>query len=113
MNQTKVYSYQGIEMIHIAEFAKLTNRSIPSTRHLIEQGNSIRKMKFFRDRSRIMIPVAELTGYPLKSGQSIFHYVKQADGSYKKEFCTTCSFSTEFCEARKVAEELVVPKGDD
>ena len=46
----KVYTIRGIEMIHIAEFAQLTGRSIQSTRHLVEDGNKVRKLKFFRDR---------------------------------------------------------------
>ena len=93
---------QGIEMIHIAEFANITHRSIQSTRHLVEDGNVIRKMKFFRDRSRIMIPAAELYGYPLvKAGHSeyeraIYHYkeVYHEDGTctFEKVLCKECSF---------------------
>lgn len=118
----KIYTLQGIEMIHISEFARITHRSIQSTRHLVEEGNVIRKMKFFRDRSRIMIPAAELWGYPLvKAGHSdysrnIYHYkeVYKEDGTctFEKVLCPECSFGGQ-CEARKKAEELIVPKGDD
>lgn len=117
----KIYSLNNIEMIHIGEFAKITHRSIQSTRHLLEDGNVVRKMKFFRDRSRLMIPVAELYGYPfVQAGHSeyeraIFHYVEvqQADGSlrFEKTLCPRCSYGDP-CDARKKAEELVVPEGD-
>lgn len=118
LSDCKVYTIHNIDMIHIAEFAKLTHRSIQSTRHLIEDGNVVRKMKFFRDRSRLMIPVTELYGYPLvQAGHSpgiraIYHY-KMVDGSFKRTLCTECSYGASPCELRKVADALVVPKGDD
>lgn len=114
----KIYTIHNIEMMHIAEFAQLTDRSIRSTRHLIEDGNKIRKMKFFRDRSRLMIPVKELWGYPLiKAGycsglRNVYHYVKNEDGTVSKELCQECSFSDHVCKARQEAEDLVVPEGD-
>ena len=117
----KVYTLGGIDMIHIAEFANITNRSIQSTRALIEKGNVVRKLKSYRDRSRLMIPVAELYGYPLvKAGHSegvrqIFHYadVQHEDGSVtiEKVLCTRCTYDMG-CEARKAADELDVPEGD-
>ena len=114
----KVYTIYGIPMIHIAEFAKLTHRSIQSTRHLIEDGNVVRKMKFFRDRSRLMIPVTELYGYPLvQAGHSpgiraIYHY-KEVGGSFERTLCTECSYSSLPCELRRTADTLHVPEGDD
>lgn len=121
LEKVKIYTLQGIDMMHITDFTTLAHRSNQSTRHLIEDGNVIRKMKFFRDRSRLMIPVAELFGYPLvKPGHSeyeraIYHYniVTKEDGTQDIEriLCTECSFGN-MCEARKVAEELIVPEGD-
>lgn len=117
LDTCKVYTIQGIEMIHIAEFAAITHRAIQSTRHLIEDGNVVRKMKFFRDRSRLMIPVKEIFGYPLvKAGHSpgprqIFHYAYDENGQLQKVFCPTCTFG-DMCEARREAEELIVPEGD-
>ena len=112
---------QGIGMMHITDFTTLTHRSNQSTRHLIEDGNVIRKMKFFRDRSRLMIPVAEMFGYPLvKPGHSeferaIYHYgiVTKEDGTQDidRVLCKECSYGN-MCEARKKAEELIVPEGD-
>lgn len=119
--QAKIYTLQGIDMMHITDFTTLTHRSNQSTRHLIEDGNVIRKMKFFRDRSRLMIPVAELFGYPLvKPGHSeferaIYHYniVTKEDGTQDIErvLCKDCSYGN-MCEARKKAEEMTVPEGD-
>ena len=117
LDSCKVYTLHNIQMIHIAEFAAITHRSIQSTRHLIEDHISIRKMKFFRDRSRIMIPVAELYGFPLTDKgyatglRNIYHYVLK-DGQFVKELCQTCTFSNEWCSARREAEELIVPEGD-
>lgn len=122
LKKCKIYTIYGIDMIHIAEFADITQRSIQSTRHLVEEGNVIRKMKFFRDRSRIMIPIAELYGYPLvKAGHSdyeraIYHYkeVEHEDGTctFERTLCLECSFGNK-CAERMAAEDLVVPKGDD
>lgn len=70
----------GIEYIHIQDFAALTGRSKQAIRRLIEDGNSVRRMKATRDRSRLMIPVMELVGYPFvnqgkqMNGTDIYHY---------------------------------------
>lgn len=117
LDTVKIYTFKNIEMMHITDFTTLTHRSNQSTRHLIEDGNTIRKLKFFRDRSRLMIPVAELWGYPLiQPGHSgykrdIYHY-KNVDGEIKKVLCEQCTFGTEWCAERKIAEELVMPEGD-
>lgn len=117
LKDCKIYTLDDIAMIHISEFAQITGRSIQSTRHLIEDGNKVRKMKFFRDRSRLMIPLTELWGYPLVDAgycsgpRNVYHYVRQEDGTLKRELCQECSFG-EGCDARKTADALVVPEGD-
>ena len=115
----KVYTIRGIEMMHIAEFTQLTGRSIQSTRHLIADGNTVRKSKCFRDRSRLMIPVKELWCFPLigpgycSGPRSIYHYVKNADGTVSKELCQECSFGADSsCKVRQEADNLIVPEGD-
>lgn len=116
LSKCKVYTISGIDMIHISEFAHITHRSVQSTRHLIEDGNTIRKMKFFRDRSRLMIPVSEIEGYPLvQAGHSdgvraIYHY-QLVDGKYERVLCKACSYE-EPCDARTKADALIVPEGD-
>lgn len=117
LDTCKVYTIHGIEMIHIAEFANITHRSIQSTRHLIYDHIGIRKMKFFRDRSRVMIPVKELYGFPLTDKgpitgvRNIYHY-KLVGGKFQKVLCEKCTFTDAWCEERKAAEELFVPEGD-
>lgn len=117
LDKCKVYTIHGIEMIHIAEFAAITNRSIQSTRHLIYDHIGVRKMKFFRDRSRVMIPLKELYGFPLTDKgvstglRNIYHYHLE-DGEFKKVLCEQCTFGSGFCPERKAAEELIVPEGD-
>ena len=117
LSQCKVYTLNGIDMIHISEFARITGRSIQSTRHLIEDHITIRKMKYFRDRSRLMIPVTELYGFPLTDAgystgpRNIYHYVL-SDGKFVKELCEQCTYGEGVCEARKKADELIVPEGD-
>ncbi len=117
-----IYTIQGIPMVHIADFAYALNRSVTSTRRLVEKGNSIRKLKAMRDRSRLMIPVVEMTGYPfVASGpgkeKRIFHYKPfKTEGAsesviYKKVFCERCTYGTG-CDERLRAEELNCPKGD-
>lgn len=117
LDSCKVYTLKGIEMIHIAEFARITHRSIQSTRHLIYDHIGVRLMKYYRDRSRVMIPIKELYGFPLTDKgpavgvRNIYHY-KLVDGEFQKVLCTQCTFSDTFCPERQAAEDLVVPEGD-
>lgn len=112
-----VYNIHNIDMVHISEFALALNRSVQSTRHLIEEGNSVRKLKAFRDRSRLLIPTSEIYGYPFTGTGSrnkergIFHYVALEGGRFEKRFCSECTFG-EPCEARKAADAVNCPKGD-
>lgn len=117
LDTCKVYTIGGVEVIHIAEFARITHRSIRSTRHLIEDHVAMRLMKYYRDRSRVMIPVKELYGYPLTDKgpaaglRNIYHY-KLVDGEFQKVLCEKCTFTNEWCDERRAAEELVMPEGD-
>ena len=58
------YNINGIIYLHIQQFVDVIGRSQQSTRHLLNEGNSARRMKYFRDGLRIMIPVTELVGFP-------------------------------------------------
>lgn len=117
LKDCKVYTIHGIDMIHISEFAEITHRSIQSTRHLIEDGNKVRKLKFFRDRSRLMIPVIEITGYPLIDPgytdlqRNIYHYAYDENGDLVRTLCKECTFGDR-CEERRKADDLAVPEGD-
>ena len=118
LDSCKVYTIHNIEMIHIAEFANITHRSIQSTRHLIYDHIGIRTMKFFRDRSRVMIPIAELYGFPLTDKgpvtgtvRNIYHY-RLIDGEFVKTLCEQCTFGTQPCAERQTADNMIVPEGD-
>ena len=112
-----IYTIHGIEMTHISEFAAALSRSVTSTRHLVEDGNTIRKLKAFRDRSRLMIPISEIYGYPFiergpGNNRKIFHFRKLEGERYKKYLCDKCTFG-HGCEERKIADAVNCPKGDD
>ena len=128
-----VFNINGIDYLHIQGFADIIGRSQQSTRHLIDDGNSVRRMKAFRDRSRLMIPVAELVGFPFvnqgkqTTGQDIYHYkaydaneqevpaldaLNRNDVHWKREFCAQCTFSQDKCILRVLADGLTVPQGD-
>ncbi len=113
----KVYTLKGIPMMHVREVSESLGLSKQWLRRLMLDGNVIRKMKFYRDRSRLMIPIAELEGFPFLDkgkptiGVQIYHYVFK-NGEWVREICKTCSYTEELCEARKKAEALVVPEGD-
>lgn len=111
----KIYTIHNIDMIHISEFTQFTNRSVTSVRYLIENGNVVRKLKSFRDRSRLMIPLTELYGYPfVRQGSAmgkreIYHYNNKGE----EVICPICSYTQEMCNERKRADALECPKGDD
>lgn len=113
----RVYTLNNIDMVHIRTFAEVCGRSIQSTRYLIEQGNVIRKMKAFRDRSQLLIPITELKGYPfVKQGtamgsKEVYHYVQVAEDKWEAQICPLCTYADK-CEARKIADEAVIPQGD-
>lgn len=117
---SRVYELKGIPMIHIAEVSALLGMSKQGLRHLIEDGNAIRKMKAYRDRSRLMIPIAEIEGYPFIErghqspiGLPIYHYhYNKETGTFERKPCQACTYTNEFCLARQRAEDLVVPEGD-
>lgn len=120
LDSCKVYTIGGVEVIHISEFARITHRTVQSSRHLVEGDNTaVRKMKAFRDRSRLMIPIIEIFGYPLtssgqggcKNQRNIYHYAYDENGELQKTFCEKCTFG-EPCEARQKADALVLPEGD-
>lgn len=113
----RVYTLEGVDMIHIAEFSDLLGRSVQSTRRIIENGNAVRKLKSYRDRSRLMIPVSEITGYPfVNAGHSdnareIFHFRFVEDGKVERYFCEKCTYG-QGCEERIKADAAIIPEGD-
>lgn len=113
----------GTKYIHISDASRLTGRSIQSFRHLLLEGNTVRRMKAIRDRSRILIPIAELKGFPFRTAfnylndddddvtmkgpaYNIYHYV-ETDDVYTYAVCPKCSAGEE-CDCAKEARELNV-----
>lgn len=129
-----IYTIEDVDYLHIQQFVDLIERTQQSTRHLIEDGNSIRRMKARRDRSRLLIPVIELLGYPFVNsgkqlnGRDIYHYVPyNKDGTvfkgdvrtafaegviWKRELCEACTYTLDKCLNRSLADSLEVPAGD-
>lgn len=114
----RVYTYEGIPMVHISTFAAATRHGLPVTRTLltrervigeVEGGVSKRRpVKYFRDGVTVWIPVAEITGYPFIRGTQVFHY----DMNGEKHLCEICTYTNGRCQAAQEAEDLVMPVGD-
>lgn len=108
---------QFVPYVHISVYAQATNHSMGATRSLLERhrvpngegGISKRRpLKYIRDGSTLWIPTIEITGYPFIKGTNVYHYTE--DG--KRYLCEKCTFTTELCEAAKIAEDLQVPESD-
>jgi hypothetical protein len=117
MKNLRVYTYEGIPMVHISAFASATSHDITSTRALLSKVPVIdgeggqrkrRPLKYFRDRSTLWIPTAEIKGYPFTRGTSVYHY----DDEGNRHLCEICTYTNEMCEDAKKADELVMPIGD-
>lgn len=93
------YVIDGHEYYSIQEFSSIIKREIPTVRHLLFDGNVVRKMHYIRDKSRIFIPVEELTGFPhVNSGRQsygldIYHYTEQGE----RYLCKECTYSPDSC----------------
>lgn len=74
------------EYIPLDEFADMTFRSISAIRHLMFNGNKIRKLKYVEPKpGKYYIPVEEYNEYPFTSsgkfsGGAVFHF--DSDGKY-------------------------------
>ena len=101
------YTIDGHEYYTIQEFCSIIKREIPTVRHLLLDGNTVRKMHYIRDRSKIFIPVEELTGFPhVNSGRQsygldIYHF----DENGNRFLCKQCTYNTEVCENARKARD--------
>lgn len=100
-----VFNIKGIDYVHISDFAKITQRQVTSTRHLIEDGNVVRRLKALRIRSMLFIPVVEIDGYPFSKDSRIYHYKNG-----ERKLCEQCTFTNDYCSDRLSAEEIEVPE---
>lgn len=132
-----VYTIESEDYLHIQTFVDLIDRSQQSTRHLIYDGNGARRLHATRDRSRILIPVKELVGYPFINqgkqymGRDIYHYIPYDANNeevtdikkalsmsdtdmtrsrieWRRCLCDKCTYTTEKCQRRQAADKLTV-----
>lgn len=88
-----IYNIDGVDYIHIQKFVDLIDRSQQSTRRLIRDGNTSRRLKALRDRSRLLIAITEIVGYPFVNhgrqvaGHDIYHYVPYDLNDQKVNVC--------------------------
>lgn len=103
------YTIDGHEYYTIQEFCSIIQREIPTVRHLLLDGNKVRKMHYIRDRSKIFIPVEELTGYPHVNtgrqsyGQDIYHFTENGE----RYLCKKCTYDTTPCSLAQSAENCI------
>lgn len=77
---------EGKEYYPIQDFAEKTFRSISAIRHLMFDGNKLRKLKYVEDRpGKYYIPLEELTSFPFTcsgrfASNSVYHY--NTEGQY-------------------------------
>lgn len=77
----KVIEIDGIRYVTVPDASKFWNKSITQVRHLIEHGNSRRKLRAERYGKHYMIPEEELYNFP---------FVRQGKGSSTGEvYCYT------------------------
>lgn len=109
------------ECIRIQDYCAIVNRSFASVRHLVFEGNAIRKMKHARLGGTIYIPLKELRGYPhtkpgtQKYGQDIYHDIvvdESVDDNtpiVERQLCPCCTYGNpNECALRKAAEEMTL-----
>lgn len=103
-----------VECIPLSLYARVTGRSVASVRHLVYEGNTIRKMKALRMMKHLFIPMTELYGFPqVDAGVSngmVYHWT-QVDEDIttgypilERTWCKECTFGQP-CEVRAAAEE--------
>lgn len=117
-SKMRIYTYEGIPLVHISTFASAVHMSNVACRYMLERrtvedceggARKRRPLKYFRDGSTVWIPVAEITGYPFIKGTNCYH----CDEHGNRYLCTVCTFTNDMCDNAKKAAELVMPVGDN
>lgn len=84
MSNLKVTEIDGIRYVTVPDASSFWNKSITHVRHLIEHGNSVRKLKAERFGKHYMIPETELYEFPFvkqgynKSGD-VYKYDREGE----------------------------------
>ena len=101
-----IYTYKGIEVMHIQAFCEAVHQTYPTVRALLFRKN--RPLKHFRDGATVWIPCAEVHGYPFTRGTKVYHYNDEG----QRVFCPECTFGMK-CKAAREAEVLQMPESID
>lgn len=84
MSNLKVTEIDGIRYVTVPDASSFWNKSITHVRHLIEHGNSVRKLKADKFGKHYMIPETELYEFPFvkqgynKSGD-VYKYDREGE----------------------------------
>lgn len=92
----KQYIVDGVEVIHISEFAARCHLNQATVRNMLERteagtvaGTRFRRpLKYIRDDSTVWIPVSEVTEYPFIRGTNCYHIDSQ---TMEKKLCVECT----------------------
>ena len=85
MSRLKVIEIDGIRYVSVPDASQFWNKSITQVRHLIEHGNSMRKLQATRIGKHYMIPEEELYEFPfVKQGRGcrtgvVYRYNKEGE----------------------------------
>jgi hypothetical protein len=67
----------GAKYFTVERFARVTNRTQQNVRHLMAQGNRVRRLRSFYLAGKPFVPYEELTEFPFTSAgrpERIYHY---------------------------------------
>lgn len=85
MSNLKVTEIDGIRYVTVPDASCFWNKSITQVRHLIEHGNSVRRLRAERFGKHYMIPETELYDFPfVKQGRrsrarEVYKYTKEGE----------------------------------
>lgn len=107
-----ISNINGVDYVYILDIVEEVGCSVQSIRYLTSHGNVVRKMKHIKDRGRILVPLAELKGFPFvkrghaRSDNETYHYRQDENGKWYKHKCMDCTLTMQGCEERRIADAL-------
>lgn len=92
----KVYVVDGVEVIHISEFASRVHLNQATVRNMLarqEKGTVAgtrfrRALKYIRDDNTVWIPVSEVEEYPFIKGTNCYHFDAKTQ---ERKLCLECT----------------------
>lgn len=84
MSNLKVTEIDGVRYVTVPDAASFWNKSITQVRHLIEHGNSVRKLRAERYGKHYLIPESEMYEFPFvkqgyNSSGKIYKYDREGE----------------------------------